>query len=185
MGGAGTVSAGGFTLVELMIAVAVVGVLSVLAATGVRKYVANAKSVEARTSIGRMAGLASARYEAERGPTATLGLGVTAGASRGLCASALTFVPVDALYVRGRKYQSTPAEWRQGSRDVGWHCLGFSLESPQYFMYFFNTSGDNTSFQAYGDLDGNGVASLFRLSAGVTNGQFRIAPSLQETNPDE
>ena len=41
-------AARGFTLIELMIVVAIIGILAVIAVVGVRKYLANAKSAEAR-----------------------------------------------------------------------------------------------------------------------------------------
>ena len=45
----------GFTLVELMIVVAIIGVLSALAIYGVRKYLTNAKTAEGRMGLGRIA----------------------------------------------------------------------------------------------------------------------------------
>jgi type IV pilus assembly protein PilA len=62
----------GFTLVELMIVVAIVGVLATVAVVGYRRYVLNAKVTEARTVISAIR-LAQEDTRAERGTYANIG----------------------------------------------------------------------------------------------------------------
>jgi type IV pilus assembly protein PilA len=190
----------GFTLIELMIVVAIVGILSVLAIYGVRNYLANAKSTEARNALGQVGKDASAAYERESMPGDNIALGTSAQISRNLCISAPASIPATAGPIAGKKYQSAPLEWRTSQviagipTPTGFSCLRFTMNDPQYYMYNYQVPGgrvgDTFVATAQGDLDGNGALSTFTLNGRIQGNAgesvvLTLAPNLVELNPDE
>ncbi len=177
----------GFTLIELMIVVAIVGVLAVLAVYGVRKYIANAKTAEAKNSVGQMSKDALTKYEGEAMSGAVLAPGGTTGVLRDVCLSASAKVP--AAVPTAQKYQSQSSDWNVDGVAVpakGFSCLHFEMGGPQYYQY--NYQGATTasfSAEARGDLNGDGITSLFHQDGSVIGGRLNLAPSIIEVGPEE
>lgn len=176
----------GFTLVELMIVVAIVGILAALAIYGVRKYMANAKSAEARQSLGQLTKDAANAYNREHMAAAILADNGVAGVSNQLCKGSSTTVPAAQASIAGQKYQSNPSEWDTGDKDTGWQCLKFSMAQPQYYMYGYVTPTATTfTATAQGDLDGDAVLSTFTMKGEVRSQQVYVSPTIDEDKPEE
>jgi type IV pilus assembly protein PilA len=183
----------GFTLIELMIVVCIVGVLAVLAVYGVSKYVAHSKTAEATNSVGEMAKDATMAYEREGMAGTVMGVKTSTGVVRHLCGSATASVPASATSIQGRKYQSTVSEWnRDYSTNAGFACLKFTIDQPQYYMYSYTASGtsghsgDTFTAQAQGDLNGDTVLSLYQLKGSITaNYVLYTAPNFVIVRPED
>jgi type IV pilus assembly protein PilA len=182
----------GFTLVELMIVVAIVGILAALAIYGVRKYMANAKSAEARNSLGQISKDASTAYNREHMAAGIIADGKGAGVSNQLCDKADKSVPELAADIKGQKYQSKASEWDEGTKDKGWLCLKYSMSAPQYYMYGYaatlktdGTDGSTFTATSQGDLDGDGTLSTFTMKGEVRSQQVVVSPTIDEDKPEE
>ncbi len=103
-------------------AVPLLGVFATLAIYGVRRYIATAKTAEARNTIGAITRAAVSSYESDHV----------------LCASAR---PVPVTVPKATKYMpSTVAgnDFNSGDDHLGWKCLRFSMTQPIYYQYQYH-----------------------------------------------
>ena len=189
----------GFTLIELMIVVAIIGILAVLAIYGVSRYLKSAKTAEATNNIGAIQKNATEALTREKMSGSYVGPGNSTGLSYGFCASEAASVP--STVPKGAKYTSGAGDWSAGKGagsagvDIGFYCLKFTVDQPQYYAYSYTAtgtgtgSGDAIDIIANGDLDGNGTTSEFKMHGQIatqgTGSSLVWAPKAAETNPEE
>lgn len=155
----------GFTLVELLVVVSVLGILATISIAQYRKFTLKAKTTEAKTNIGAMRVLEESYFALHDafiacGPTTLNG---------------------------GDQVGSDPGEYGPGPdldgdgipefQEIGFQPMGSKI----YYTYqiVINDQGSEMCIDAKGDLDGDGELSFYSLNTDgvLAGGQSGNAPS--------
>jgi prepilin-type N-terminal cleavage/methylation domain-containing protein len=159
----------GFTLVELMIVVAIIGILASVAIPSFIKYIRRSKTTEATMNVRKMyEGLVS-YYAADHSDG-------NGGILPKQFPDPVGWTPAQGACCPA-KCPPSAALWNGPS----WSAINFGMDDPHYFSYQIsagagtgNTVGDFIQLEASGDLNCDGaVYSLFRRTATV-EAQFGI-----------
>jgi hypothetical protein len=143
------------------------GMLSGLKLYGVRQYMRDAKTAEARLTIANIAVALSKRVTNENLSRFARSAPRTPQQTPG---AAALLVPQQA--------------WQHPA----WRDIGFSMAEKQYYSYEYEVARDGKSavVRAVGDLDGDGVESRFELTISISEpGLAYITPAIHEQNPEE
>ena len=154
----------GFTLIELMITVAILAILAAVAIPVYNSYVHSARSAEATTNINGIRTLQESWFAENNIYCDTVGdcNPATAGVQT-CCATAPALAPTKA------KRNWTVAELTGAG--TGWNLIGFApTGNSTYYTYAVLTTQNTTrlTIGALGDLDGDGATHIFVMPTGQT-----------------
>src|SRR5436309_874320 len=137
----------GFTLIELMIVVAIIGILAAVAIPAFMKYIRRAKTTEATQSISKLFQSSAAYYLAEHAGLDQFIVpkqfpntqSITPPGTKGNCCTS-TGGKCDPI-------TSSPF-WKTS---LTWTALNFSVDDPFYFSYQYDSAGTDSasSFSAW------------------------------------
>ncbi|MBA3451794.1 MAG: prepilin-type N-terminal cleavage/methylation domain-containing protein [Deltaproteobacteria bacterium] len=150
----------GFTLIELMIVVAIIGILAAVAIPAFMDYMKKSKKTEAALQLNKIGKNNKVIFIS----SASFATGsVTATPATTCCTAADKKCPVAA------------ANWAVS----GWQALDFQVDEPHLFQYAYVGGANASTATAVGDLDCDGTAITYSMLMAAAGGN----PSAQLIEP--
>jgi len=167
----------GFTLIELMIVVAIIGILAAVAVPAFMDYIKRAKKTEATLQLNKIGKNAkrfyveNAQYVADVGPDLPEGKPGVGG-----CCGGHGALP--------NHCKADPAAWTDPGTAGAWKTLDFEIDEDSLFYYGYNGVATSFTATATGDLDCDGNEIVYTLKGIAVNGTPAVTLSEPPPNSD-
>lgn len=153
----------GFSLIELMVVVAILSILAATAIPAFLRYVKRSKTIEAQIGLRQLFNSSVAYYDREHADSVGNLVPPQFPASNP--------VAPDVEDIGSVKLQTVPPLWKAPT----WQALNFWVEDPLYYAYQYDSQGTRLgatfTATAFGNLDGDDTYSTFIRVGSVNSGE--------------